>query len=542
MLHTLELFDFAIADRVVVELGPGLNVLTGETGAGKSLLVDALALLAGGRADDGVVRSGRETALVQATWGGDDPLTASRRIVRDGRNVARVDGEIVTVAELQATLATRLGIFGQQAYRTLLDAAEQRGLLDRHLDADAPSAAAEVLAAWDERQRVRARLAALREAARDRARQLDLLRYQVDEIDDARLAPEEDARLDARLSVLRHVERVREGIVAALAALSAAAESGERPSAADRLADAVRRLTQAARHDPQLAGLTGEARDALAAVQAIGDELERALERLESEPGELDRLESRRAEIESLERKYGPGVTGVLATRAELVTELDALAGIEAEDAALIEREAHATARLTAAAAVVSAGRGRAAARLAPTVTSVLHELALPHGRFEISLEPLAEVGRHGAERVAFRFGANLGEPLAPLQEVASGGELSRVMLALHAAAGSAVPTLVFDEVDAGLGGRSGRAVGEVLARLARGRQVLVVTHLAQVAAFADHHLRVDKTEAEGRTVTRVAPLSGDARVEELARMLAGDAGDEARLHARALLRDPSTA
>ena len=542
MLHTLELFDFAIADRVVVELGPGLNVLTGETGAGKSLLVDALALLAGGRADDAVVRSGRDAALVQATWGDEHPLTASRRIVRDGRNVARVDGEIVTVAELQATLATRLGIFGQQAYRTLLDAAEQRSLLDLHLDAGAAGAAAEALAAWDERQQVRARLADLREAARDRARQLDLLRYQVDEIDAARLAPDEDARLDARLAVLRHVERVREGVTDALAALSAADESGDRQTAADRLADAVRALTQAARHDPQLESLTEEARDALAAVQAIGDELERALERLESEPGELDRLEARRAEIENLERKYGSGVAGVLAMRDALATQLDDLTGAEAEDATLTEREARATAHLTAAATTLGAGRARAAAELAPTITSVLRELALPHGRFEIALEPLADTGRYGAERVAFRFGANLGEPLAPLQEVASGGELSRVMLALHAAAGSAVPTLVFDEVDAGLGGRSGRAVGEVLSRLARGRQVLVVTHLAQVAAFADRHLRVDKAEAEGRTVTRVAPLAGEARVEELARMLAGDAGDEARLHARALLRDPAAA
>ncbi len=542
MLHTLELFDFAIADRVTVELGPGLNVLTGETGAGKSLLVDALVLLAGGRADDGVVRSGREAALVQATWGGEPPLAASRRIVRDGRNVARIDGEIVTVAELQATLATRLGIFGQQAYRTLLDAAEQRALLDRHLDASAAAAASEALAAWEERQRLRARLAALREAARDRARQLDLLRYQVDEIDAARLAPDEDARLDARLTVLRHVERVREGVATALEALSAADDGGDRPSAAERLAEALRALMQAARHDPQLEGLTGEARDALAAVQAIGRELEHALERLESEPGELDRLEARRAEIEALERKYGAGADGILAMREALANELAGLAGAEAEDAALVEREAGATARLNAAAAALGEGRARAAGRLAPAVASVLRELALPHARFEIALEPLPEVGRHGAERVAFRFGANLGEPLAPLQEVASGGELSRVMLALHAAAGSAVPTLVFDEVDAGLGGRSGRAVGEVLARLARGRQVLVVTHLAQVAAFADHHLRVDKAEADGRTVTRVAPLSGETRIEELARMLAGDAGEEARRHARALLRDPTTA
>jgi len=540
VLHTLELFDFAIADRVTVELGPGLNVLSGETGAGKSLLVDALALLAGGRADDGVVRSGSDAALVQATWAGDRPVTASRRVVRDGRNVVRLDGEIVTVAELQATLAARLGIFGQQAYRTLLDAAEQRSLLDRHLDAAAAAAAAEVTAAWDERQEVRSRLATLRAAARDRARQLDLLRYQVDEIDAARLAPGEDAQLDARLSLLRHVERVREGVSEALGALIGADDRGERSHAADRIAAALRSLAQAARHDAQLANLATETSDALAAVQAIGAELERALERLESEPGELDRLETRRAVIDDLERKYGPGVAGVLAMRATLATELDALTGAEAEDAELTQVEARAAARLSTAAAILSRGRARAAAQLAPAVMTVLRELALPHGRFEIGLAASPEPGRHGAERVAFRFGANLGEPLAPLQEVASGGELSRVMLALHAAAGSAVTTLVFDEVDAGLGGRSGRAVGEVLARLAQGRQVLVVTHLAQVAAFADRHLRVDKAEVDGRTVTRITQLGGEERVTELARMLAGDAGEEARVHARALLRDPA--
>jgi len=534
VLGSLELFDFAIADRVVVELGTGLNVLSGETGAGKSLLVDALALLAGGRADAGVIRAGRATALVQATWGGDPPLTVARRVVREGRNLARIDGEVVTVAELQATLAPRLGIFGQQAYRTLLDGVEQRALLDRRLDPAAAAAGGAYREAWAERQEVRQRLAALRAAARDRARTLDLLRYQVDEIDAARLTAGEDARLDARLATLRHVERVRDGVTEALAALTEA-----EPSGADRIAGAVRALAAAARHDPQLDPLLAEAHDALAAVQAIGGELERALERLEAEPGELDRLEGRRAEIEALERKYGAGVEGVLAMRTGLATELDALAGAEADDAALTRREAELDARLAAEAAVLGAGRARAAEALAPAVTAVLRALALPHARFEVRLEPRLELGAHGGERVGFWFVANLGEPLAPLHEVASGGELSRVMLALHAAAGSEVATLVFDEVDAGLGGRSGRAVGEVLHRLARGRQVLVVTHLAQVAAFADRHLRVDKAESDGRTVTRVTPLEGEERVVELARMLAGDAGEAARRHARALLDDP---
>jgi DNA repair protein RecN (Recombination protein N) len=535
VLRSLELFDFAIADRVSVELGAGLNVLSGETGAGKSLLVDALALLAGGRADVGVVRSGRASALVQATWTDGPSLTVARRVVREGRNLARIDGEVVTVAELQSTLAPRLGIFGQHAYQTLLDGVEQRAMLDRRLDPAAAAAWAAYRSAWAERQEVRERLAALRSAVRDRARALDLLRYQVDEIDAARLRAGEDADLDARLEALRHLERVRSGVVEALSALAAI-----EGSAADRLTEAVRALSAAARHDASLRPLQGELADAATAVQAIAGELETALERLEAEPGELDRLEARRAEIEALERKYGAGVEGVLRMRAALAAELDGLARADADDADLARRDGELTDVIERTARTVGEGRRRVAAELAPAVVEVLRALALPHARFEVELQPLPEPGPSGAERVAFRFGANLGEPLGGLRDVASGGELSRVMLALHAAAGSDVPTLVFDEVDAGLGGRTGRAVGEVLARLARDRQVLVVTHLAQVAAFADHHLRVDKTEAEGRTVTRVVRLDGDDRVAELARMLAGDDGVAARRHAKALLRDPA--
>ena len=534
VLRTLELIDFAIADRVVVAFGPGLNVLSGETGAGKSLLVDALVLLAGDRADTAAIRSGADSALVQATWC-DPAITVSRRLVREGRNLARVDGEIVTVGELQATLATRLGIFGQQAYRTLLDGAEQRALLDRSLAPAAAAAAADYRLDWAERLAVRQRRAALQATARDRDRTLDLLRYQLHEIDAAQLTAGEDARLDARLSVLRHLERVRAGIEEALAALIAA-----EPSGADRIATAVRALSAAARHDPALAALLDEARDALAAVQAVGAELERAREQLDAEPGELDRLEARRAEIDALERKYGSGVAGVLATRDELAGELASLGHAAADEDALARREAELDERLASAAATWSAGRAEAAAALAPAVASVLRELALPQARFTAELLPREALGPHGGEHVSFHFVANLGEPLAPLQEVASGGELSRVMLALHAAAGSELATLVFDEVDAGLGGRSGRAVGEVLKRLARGRQVLVVTHLAQVAAFADRHLRVDKAEVDGRTVTRVTPLDGADREAELARMLAGDEGEAALRHARALLADPA--
>jgi DNA repair protein RecN (Recombination protein N) len=537
VLRTLELRDFAIADDVAVELTPGLNVLTGETGAGKSLVVDALALLAGGRADTGVVRAGREAALVQATWGPDPVTIFGRRVSLEGRNVARVDGEVVTVAELRTALAPRLGIFGQHAFRTLLDGAEQRALLDRHLDADARAASARYRADWHERETVRAALERSRVEADDRERQLDLLAYQVEEIDAADLQPDEDALLETRLHAARHVERVREGLVGALQGLA-----DDETGAAERLAEAVRALTGAGRFDPGLERLADELATAQDAVQAVVAELERSLERLDLDPAELDRLEARRHVIDGLCRKYGSDVASVLARRDTLQAERDRLARADATDADLRARDAELSQRLAVEAAAWGAGRRAAAARLAPVVGEVLRTLALPNARFEIDLPERDGLGPYGAEGVALRFGANRGEPTASLLDVASGGELSRVMLALHAAAGSDVPTLVFDEVDAGLGGRAGRAVGRVLGRLAQGRQVLVVTHLAQVAAFADRHLRVDKVEQDGRTVTRVRPLEGEERVRELARMLAGDDGAAALEHARSLLDDPAAA
>lgn len=535
MLRTLELFDFAIADEVALTLGPGLTVFSGETGAGKSLLVDALALLAGTRADTTVIRAGRPSALVQATFSHPpDHQTVSRRVVREGRNVARINGEVVSVSELQDNLTRYVGIFGQQAFRTLLDAAEQRNLLDQHLDAASASAANAVRSHHAEREQVRERLTRVRGAADDRERSLALWRYQLQEIDAAALQPDEEQLLDARLSTLRHLERVRSGVLAALRALGA-----EEPGANDGLAAALRALQGASRYDPTLATARDELDSLLVGAQALSRHLEDALETLESEPGELDRCEARRSDIDALERKYGHGVAAITAYRAQVAAALAEAENAEANDDHLRALEAHHSAALEAAAAQLSRGRRQAAAALAPQVEAALRRLALPHARFTIELQPRASVAASGAERAVFHFSANLGEPLAALTDVASGGELSRVMLALHAAAGSTTATLVFDEVDAGLGGRSGRAVGEMLAQLARGRQVLVVTHLAQVAAFADHHLRVDKQERDGRTRTHITSLAGEERVAEIARMLAGNDSSEAREHARALLRAP---
>lgn len=535
VLRTIELRDFAIADDVTIELGPGLNVLTGETGAGKSLVVDALALLAGGRADTSVVRAGRPSALVQAVWDGPAPRTFARRIAHEERNVARVDGEVVTVTELREALAGRLGIFGQHAFRTLLDGAEQRSLLDRHLDPAAVAASDRYHAAWLEREAVRAALDTLRAETRDRDQRLDLLRFQIAEIDAADVRAGEEAVLDARLRAARHVERVRDGLAAALAALAT-----DDVGAADRLAEGVRALEGAARFDADLAGLAGDLAGAQTAVQAIAVELEDALDALDADPRGLERLEARRQRLDDLGRKYGGDAAAVLDARTRAAEALARLERVDADDAALAARLTALSAALATEAAIVAAGRHTAADRLAPAVSDLLRTLALPHARFEIDLHPREALGPRGSEHVTFRFGANPGEPTAPLTDVASGGELARVMLALHAVAGSETATLVFDEIDAGLGGRTGRAVGRVLHDLARGRQVLVVTHLAQVAAFADRQLRVDKLTQDGRTVTRVVPLDGRERELELARMLAGDDGVAARAHARALLADPA--
>ncbi|MFN2321915.1 MAG: DNA repair protein RecN [Trueperaceae bacterium] len=535
MLRTIELRDFAIADDVLVELGPGLNVLTGETGAGKSLVVDALALLAGGRADAGMVRAGRPHALVQATWReGEDERAFARRVAHEERNVARIDGEVVAVGELREALAPRIGIFGQHAFRTLLEGGEQRSLLDRGLAPDARAAFERYRTAWAEREGARTALSASQSAARDRERRLDVLRYQIDEIDAAGLVPGEDEALDARLRAARHVEKVREGLVAALGALA-----DDDVGAADRLAEGLRALSGAARFDAALEGLANDLGAAQVAVQAVAGEIEAALEGVDADPVELERLEARRHVLDGLCRKYGADVAAVLAFRDERVAEHAVLERADADDATLEARIAELDAALASDARHVTNGRRTAAHDLEPRATEVLRTLALPHARFEVELAPRDALGPYGAERVRFRFGANRGEPTAPLADVASGGELSRVMLALHAAAGSSVPTLVFDEVDAGLGGRTGRAVGRVLAGLATGRQVVVVTHLAQVAAFADRHLRVDKVERDERTVTQVDALAGDERVRELARMLAGDDGAAALEHARALLADP---
>lgn len=535
VLRALELKDFAIVDELQVEFSPGLNVLTGETGAGKSILIDALAFLIGGRADSGFVRTGCDSALIQGLFSKNEleVESAARRLQASGRSSARLNGELVTVGELAGTGGQLVAIHGQHAFQTLMDMSEQRKLLDRLLDDKAKRVLASYGELFREYGAITRELDSLREATRDRARRLDILQYQLDEIDGAKLKPGEEERIAEEAEGLRHAERIVQGAGRTLNLLSEADTN-----AVDLIADAQRHLEGAGRYQKTLEALAGELSDVLASLQAIGAEVSSFLSDFEVEPGKLEKLQSRLALIEGLKLKYGDSVEAVLAYRETVEAELQTLMNAETNMTALETRRSALEAELQSLAGTLTKARARAGEFLAREVTAQLHPLGMERAQFTVSLEPQAQFTAHGQDKVTFLFSANVGEPPAPLSAVASGGELSRVMLALNVVTGSDLPTLAFDEVDAGIGGQTGRAIGLLLKQLAQEHQVLVVTHLPQVAAFADAQFHVRKLEKDGRTVTRVSRLEPHEREAELARMLSGAVTDTALAHARELLRE----
>ena len=560
MIETLRLEDFAIVDRAELEFGPGLNVLTGETGAGKSIVLGALALLAGRRASAEWIRSGCESAAVEAVFRTDrlpaleaelarrglaadaHELVVRRSVSRAGRSRAQVAGQLVPVATLAELFAGRLEISSQhesQALRRpdvhglLLDRAG--GLLElRRAVADG----------WAALRELDAEIQTLAAAAGERARRRDFLEFQVREIDEARLEPGEDGRLRAERSRLAHAERLREEGAAALAELAGDPLAAEGGSAADRAGGAARRLEGLARLDPDLAGLAARVAAAREELREAALDLERYLDGIEAEPARLARVEERLARLEALQRKYGPDPDAVLRFRDEAAAELAAFEGADDRTSRLGAERASRAARLERDGLELSRGRTRAARRLARDVESALRELAMPRASFAVELvaaeaPPGLACGPGGRETPEFRFSASPGEPPQPLHRVASGGELSRALLALKQAARGAEAgmVLVFDEVDAGIGGRAADAVGRRLAELAAEHQVLCITHLPQIAARAHTHLRVEKRGRRGRTLTRVERVEGRERVEEIARMAGGEkVGEATRQHARALL------
>jgi DNA repair protein RecN (Recombination protein N) len=527
MLRELHVTDLGIVDDLTLLLGGGLTAITGETGAGKTLLVEAVDLLLGGRADASMVRTGAPEARVEGRF--DDPDGNERVLARvlpaDGRSRAYIDGRLATAAELTAVGAGLVELHAQHAHQRLLLAADQRAALDRFAGEPAAAALDALRAARTESRQVAAELAALGGDARARARELDLLRFQVEEIEAAGLGDAaEDVALEAEEALLADAAAHRDALAAAFHAL-------EGP-AVEALGQAIGALADRA----PFAELAARLRATQAEVSEVERELRLTAESIPDDPGRLDQVRARRQALRELQRKYGDTLAEVVAFAEDTRGRILELAGYEERAAALEQARSEADERAADAAAALSAARRAGAGPLAAAVTRHLRELAMPKAELTVALEP-APPSEDGADTVTFLLAANPGEPPKPLARVASGGELSRAMLALRLVLTEGPPSLVFDEVDAGIAGEAGTAVGRLLGDLARRHQVLCVTHLAQVAAYAETQVVVEKREDGGRTVARAAAVEGEGRVAELSRMLAGlGESAHARRHAAELL------
>lgn len=535
MLEELHVADLALIEDARLEFGHGLTVLTGETGAGKTVLVGALKLLLGERADPSLVRAGAEEALVEGRFVVDgSEHTARRRVSGEGRSRCYLDGEMSTVTALAATLGPAVDLHGQHDHQALLSPASHAAHLDRFAGTDASSALQGYRDAWADHAMAMHERDALVEAMRDSERSADYLAFQVSEIEAVGPIQGEDDEIGRRLPMLRHGERLAEAASTAFRLLRS--DGG----ASDEVGEALAALGVVAGLDPALDELAAQVADAAALLDDAGARVRDYGEGVAHDPEALNEAEARLAALSTLKRKYGPTLDGVLAARTEAAAKLEAIGSGERGLQAAEDRVSKADESVRDAASCLSAVRAAAMPVFVSRLVESARDLALPSARFEVLLEELPRgawtVG--GPQRVEFLFSSTVGEPLRPLARIASGGEISRVMLALKGVLGAAdvVPVLVFDEIDAGIGGTAALAVGRRLAALAERHQVLVVTHLAQVAAFADHHLVVEKSESGGRASTDVRPVTGDARVGEIARMLSGSDTATGLAHARELL------
>jgi DNA repair protein RecN (Recombination protein N) len=529
VLVELHIENLGVIERLQIVIGPGLTALTGETGAGKTMLVEAIELVVGGRADSSMVRPGANEARVDARFvtADDQELVLSRVVPVEGRSRAYVNGRVATVTSLTELAGPLVDLHGQHVHQTLLSAVTQRSALDRFgaIDLAGLRAARARLVELD------AELATLGGDERTRAREIDLLRFQVAEIDAAGLVdPDEDATLDQLESTLADAVAHREAGARAIEAISADG------AARDALAAALEAIGARAPYvavAEQLSALLADLDDAASTLRGVA-------EVIEEDPARLAEVRARRQTLRDLCRKYGDDLSEVMDYHA---TAEDRLRALERFDHRALEldrlrHDAIETERREAQA--VGRQRREAAPLLAAAVEERLRELAMPSASIAVRVGdgPDDDPG----DRVEFLLSANPGSPMLPLARVASGGELARAMLALRlvlsgaGAGGGGGATLVFDEVDAGIGGAAASAVATALGALAGEHQVLVVTHLAQVAAIADHQVVVAKEVRDGSTFASAEPVEGDVRVSEVARMLAGDDSDAARSHARTLL------
>jgi len=559
MLLELNIQNIALIERLRIEFGRGLNVLTGETGAGKSIVVDCVNLALGGRADRELIRNGEEKASVRALFDISDNTDAmqylaslgidvdeglaevSREMSRSGKNVCRVNGAMMTLANLKQFTSMLVDIHGQHEHQQLMDAEKHLSFLDAYAGGEFDPYKTEVKRAYEAYSLTNRELNRLNMDEAERARRIDNLTFQHREIAGAKLKADEEETLLSRNRIYENAEKLSGHLRTAYERVYAGGKSISAQESLKRAMDAMSAISDI---DEKYKTLHLRLEEAYYAVSDIGYELQDATEEMEFDPAEAEKVADRLDLIGRLKRKYGPELRDVIEfgkKAAEELKKLNASADIrqELEDTLKAQKKA-----LKSAAEALSAVRKEKAEQLSRAVIEQLKDLGMGRTRFEAKFEQLEKATHDGQDKMEFMISPNPGEPLRPLAAIASGGEISRIMLALKAitAATEGVDTMIFDEIDTGISGRMAQTVGEKMCMLGKMRQVICVTHLAQIAALADHQYLVEKTVEKERTGSTVRKLSEEGRIDEIARMVGGaDEGESGRMHARNMLEAANT-
>lgn len=557
MLLELNIANIALIESLRIEFAQGFNVLTGETGSGKSIVVDCMNLVLGGRADRDFVRTGAEKGSVQALFDiaknsaakailgemdidcEDGMVAVSREISRSGRNICRISGVIVPLNTLRRLTGTLLDIHGQHEHQSLLDPAKHIAFLDAYGDNRHTELRAQAAKLHSERVKMESELKKNMLDAAERERLSDMLGFQIQEIASAKLKKGEEERLIARLRILENSEKIRTNVETAYEATYAGA--GRTPSAQELLLRAANALDKLSQIDERYAELGLRLREMVYSAQDIGYELRDILDHMESDPELIEKVSKRLETIDRLERKYGPNLDDVLNFYASAVERLESIQTGDAHIDTLKAELAKKDVELDEVCTLLTASRRELAQRLAQAVMQQLRDLGMGRARLEIRIESLPRPTANGLDSVEFLISANPGEPLKPMASVASGGELSRIMLALKAISMEAdgVDSMVFDEIDTGVSGRMAQTVGEKMCAIARDHQVLCVTHLPQIAALGDAHFVVEKHTDGTTTETVVRQLDSEGRIHELSRLVGGAEDSTSSLsHAKHMLED----
>ena len=555
MLEHLHIRNVALIKESEISFGDGLNILTGETGAGKSMIIDSLQFALGGRAGKDCLRHGEKQAAVEALFSvqsqalteklaengivpeEDGTLLITRTLSEAGKSVCRINGSTVTVGMLKEIAEDMIDIYGQHEHQSLLNPVKHIRLLDRFCGAGFGEAMEEYKNSRQRLKDLEKQLAILIGYESQREQRMDMLLFQKEEIEAAELQEgEEDALLEQkkRLSSMERLIRLTGESVTLLY------DGDDRaPSACDQLGDALAKLREAAEYDAALSPLADALADGYAAVEDCARELKREAEEQEADPEELERIEERLQLFYKLKRKYGGSIEAVLEFYEKAVQELEFLSNSSEKAAELSAKKAAEEKRLSALAETLTARRRATAEQVEEQIETALHDMEMKHARFHIQIEEKADWGADGKDKVEFLISANAGEPLKPLAKIASGGEMSRVMLALKTVLVDAdeIGTFIFDEIDTGVSGRTARRVGEKMRFLGGKRQLLCITHLPQIAAMADNHFLIEKESDAGETVTRVTALDEEGAVREVARLM-NDVTETTLAAARELLAE----